>query len=144
MELKESNRGNEEAGGGVAVLGGAACHDVQHGGSFRGYFVLGVLRHGRINQFPITTPALEASMTSPWRFGIVLRRPQTWQLWKPTSSRNDIGVSSALAELLFVEIQPKSMQLARSCASHVARPMRTVIARVHTRAIKRTNRLNGV
>lgn len=85
-------------------------------------------------------------MTSPWRFGIVLRRPQTWQLWEPTSSRGDIGVSSALAELLFVEIQPKSMQLARSCALRVARPMRTVIVRVHmhTRAIKRTNRLNRV
>lgn len=83
-------------------------------------------------------------MTSPWRFGIVLRRPQTWQLWEPTSSRGDIGVSSALAELLFVEIQPKSMQLARSCALHVARPMRAVIARVHTRAIERTNRLNRV
>lgn len=127
----------------MAARRGVACHDVERRGSFRGYFVLGVLRHGRINQFPITTPALEASMTSPWRFGIVLRRPQTWQLWEPTSSRGDIGVSSALAELLFVEIQPKSMQLARSCALRVARPMRTVIVRVHmhTRAIKRTNRL---
>lgn len=34
MELKESNRGNEEAGDGVAVLGGAACHE-DHAAAWR-------------------------------------------------------------------------------------------------------------
>lgn len=62
------------------------------------------------------------SVTSPWRFGIVLRRPRTWQL----SSRDDSGVSLALVAVLFAEIQPKSMQLVRDRA------------RLHTQRLPRT------
>lgn len=49
---------------------------------------------------------LEASVMSPWRFGIVPARPRTWQLRQPASSRDDTRVSSALVAALFGEIQP--------------------------------------
>lgn len=74
-----------------------------------GWFLSGapVLRHRCINQFPITRVPLETSVTSPWRFGIVLGRPRPWQMagaWQgPASSRGDTGVSSALAAYCFLK-----------------------------------------